>query len=40
MRSPGFASVDNPVFSEEKTLMLFTDAKAALEASLSALKAL
>ena len=38
--SPGFAGIDNPLFYEDKTLMLFADAKAALEDSLTALKAL
>jgi NAD(P) transhydrogenase subunit beta len=38
--SPGFAGIDNPLFYDEKTLMFFADAKAALEDALSALKAL
>ena len=38
--SPGFAGIDNPLFYDEKTLMFFDDAKAALEDALSALKAL
>lgn len=38
--SPGFAGIDNPLFYEEKTLMFFADAKAALEDTLAALKSL
>jgi NAD(P) transhydrogenase subunit beta len=38
--SPGFAGIDNPLFYNDNTLMYFADAKAALEDSLSALKAL
>lgn len=38
--SPGFAGIDNPLFYEDKTLMFFADAKAALEDSLAALKTL
>ncbi len=38
--SPGFAGIDNPIFYDDNTLMFFSDAKAALEQSLSALKAL
>ncbi len=38
--SPGFAGIDNPLFYEDSTLMFFADAKAALEDSLAALKAL
>ena len=38
--SPGFAGIDNPLFYDEKTSMFFADAKAALEDSLTALKAL
>jgi NAD(P) transhydrogenase subunit beta len=35
--SPGFAGIDNPLFYEEGTMMLFSDAKAGLEAVLAAL---
>ncbi len=38
--SPGFAGIDNPLFYDEKTLMFFADAKAALEDALAALKTL
>ena len=38
--SPGFAGIDNPLFYDDKTLMFFADAKAALEDTLAALKAL
>jgi NAD(P) transhydrogenase subunit beta len=36
--SPGFAGVDNPLFYGERTVMLFADAKGALEDLLSAVK--
>jgi NAD(P) transhydrogenase subunit beta len=36
--SPGFAGVDNPLFYEPNTVMLFDDAKAALESLVSAVK--
>ena len=38
--SPGFAGIDNPLFYDPKTSMLFADAKQALEAVAAALKAL
>jgi NAD(P) transhydrogenase subunit beta len=36
--SPGFAGVDNPLFYDPKTVMLFDDAKAALEKLVAAVK--
>jgi NAD(P) transhydrogenase subunit beta len=35
--SPGFAGIDNPLFYEDGTMMLFSDAKAGLENVLAAL---
>jgi H+-translocating NAD(P) transhydrogenase subunit beta len=37
--SPGFAGVDNPLFYDPKTVMLFDDAKAALEKLVGSVKA-
>ncbi|MEX1356993.1 MAG: NAD(P)(+) transhydrogenase (Re/Si-specific) subunit beta [Gaiellaceae bacterium] len=36
--SPGFAGIDNPLFYDSKTSMLFADAKAALESLIAAVK--
>jgi NAD(P) transhydrogenase subunit beta len=38
--SPGFAGIDNPLFYDAKTSMLFADAKKALEDTAAALKEL
>jgi NAD(P) transhydrogenase subunit beta len=38
--SPGFAGIDNPLFYEAKTAMLYGDAKQALEHLLTAVKSL
>jgi proton-translocating NAD(P)+ transhydrogenase subunit beta len=37
--SPGFAGIDNPLFYDAKTVMLFADAKSAIENVISAVKA-
>jgi len=36
--SPGFAGIDNPLFYEDKTLMLFADAKQALQELVASVK--
>jgi len=36
--SPGFAGIDNPLFYDAKTVMLFDDAKAAMEKLIVAVK--
>ena len=36
--SPGFAGIDNPLFYNENTEMLFGDAKASVQEVLSAVK--
>jgi NAD(P) transhydrogenase subunit beta len=36
--SPGFAGIDNPLFYEPRTMMLFADGKQGLESIISALE--
>jgi len=36
--NPGFAGIDNPLYYEPKTLMLFGDAKGAVAKIIEALK--
>ena len=36
--NPGFAGIDNPLFVDPKTVMLFGDAKASVEKLVSAVK--
>jgi NAD(P) transhydrogenase subunit beta len=36
--SPGFAGIDNPLFYDPKTVMLFADAKSAIEHVIAAVK--
>jgi NAD(P) transhydrogenase subunit beta len=36
--SPGFAGIDNPLFYDPKTVMLFADAKSAIENVIAAVK--
>jgi len=36
--SPGFAGIDNPLFYDSKTVMLFADAKSAVESVIAAVK--
>ena len=35
--SPGFAGIDNPLFYDEGTMMLFADGKVAVESVISAI---
>ena len=35
--SPGFAGIDNPLFYEDTTMMLFADGKAGIESVIAAL---
>jgi NAD(P) transhydrogenase subunit beta len=36
--NPGFAGIDNPLFVDPKTVMLFGDAKSSVEKLVSAVK--
>jgi NAD(P) transhydrogenase subunit beta len=36
--SPGFAGIDNPLFYEPSTMMLFSDGKAAVESVIGAME--
>jgi NAD(P) transhydrogenase subunit beta len=38
--NPGFAGIDNPLYEDPKTVMLFGDAKKSIEAVNAAVKAL
>ncbi len=38
--NPGFAGIDNPLYTRPQTMMLFGDAKGAVEGVVSSLRAL
>jgi NAD(P) transhydrogenase subunit beta len=38
--SPGFAGIDNPLFTRSQTMMLFGDAKQSIEAVITSLREL